>query len=60
MEADQKVEEGDMVVVECAESDDGTHSGLIVLFTDATHFVLSDDVDGCSNTHSLDQIMTVV
>jgi hypothetical protein len=57
---DDKVEEGDMVVVECTESEDGTHSGVIVLFIDATHFVLSDDVDGCANAHSLDQITVVV
>jgi hypothetical protein len=55
-----KVEEGDMVIVECDKADDGTHSGLIMLFIDATHFVLSDEVDGCANAHSVEQIMTVI
>ena len=55
-----KVEEGDTVLVKCDKADDGTHMGLIVLFIDKTHFVLSDDVDGCPNAHSVNDVLTVV
>ena len=55
-----KVEEGDVVVVTCEKAEDGTHSGMIVLFIDKTHFVLSDEVDGCSNAHSVKDVLTVV